>query len=39
MNIELIMYIWEDGYFQIDAQDDLIGLASTPIIEGYKTWK
>jgi len=33
------MYIWGDGYFQIDTQTDVVGLSDTPIIDGWSTWK
>jgi len=32
------IYIWEDGYFQIDTQTGEVGLSDTPIIEGWTGW-
>jgi hypothetical protein len=37
--MELTMFLWDDGFFQIDVQNKQFELASTLIIEGYTDWR
>lgn len=36
--MELIIYYWSDGYFQIDTQTGIGGWAIPPVIDGYSDY-